>query len=181
MFSSHQTKLTAEKLGGHILEAFETVLRSPVTIEIRCETKKDSGSGVHVPLILPPSMDGSSQIRDRNGVSTQAQILQPDILGMGRSEIVEVAASPREPMGNEHVDNLSVSDKTGLGGSQVGEATASSKKSTMASLPEKRKLGGTKSEPEPCQKQGVPCTCNSAGRRMYTAKWMVKTQSGFYC
>jgi hypothetical protein len=141
MFSSHQTKLTAEKLGGHILEAFETVLRSPVTIEIRCETKKDSGSGVHVPLILPPSMDGSSQIRDRNGVSTQAQILQPDILGMGRSEIVEVAASPREPMGNEHVDNLSVSDKTGLGGSQVGEATASSKKSTMASLPEKRKLG----------------------------------------
>jgi hypothetical protein len=51
MFSSHQTKVTAEKLGGHILEAFETVLGSPLTIEIRCESKK--GSGVHVPYHLP--------------------------------------------------------------------------------------------------------------------------------
>lgn len=141
MFSSHQTKLTAEKLGGHILEAFETVLGSPVTIEIRCESKKDSGSGVHVPLILPPSKEGSSQIRDINGVSTQAQIFQSDNLGMGRSEIVEVAASLGEPKGNDHVDNHAVSGKSGLGGSQVGEGTASSKKSTVASLPERRKLG----------------------------------------
>jgi hypothetical protein len=139
MFSSHQTKVTAEKLGGHILEAFETVLGSPLTIEIRCESKK--GSGVHVPLILPPSKEGSSQIRDTNGVSTQAQILQSDNLGMGRSEIVEVAASPGEPKGNDHIDNHAVSGKSGLGGSQVREGTASSKKSTMASLPERRKLG----------------------------------------
>ncbi|KAB1221542.1 Protein STICHEL-like 3 [Morella rubra] len=131
MFSSHQSKSTAEKLRGHILEAFETVLGSPVTIEIRCESKQDSGSGVHVPPMLPASKDNSFQ----------AKLLQSDNLEMGRSEIVEVAVSPREPKGNEHIDNSAVSDKRGLGGSWVGEASASSKRSSLASLPERRKLG----------------------------------------
>ncbi len=141
IFSSQQTKSTAEKLRGHILEAFEAVLFSPVIIEIRCDSKKDSGSGVHVPLMLPASKDSSSQIRDMNGVGTQAQLLQSDNLEIGRSEIVEVAASPREPKGNEHIENHAASDKRGLGGSAVGEGTASYKKSTMASLPERRKFG----------------------------------------
>ncbi|CAH8345700.1 unnamed protein product [Eruca vesicaria subsp. sativa] len=48
MFSSPLTKSTAEKFRSHIMQAFEAVLESPVTIEIRCETKRDSrnnGSG----------------------------------------------------------------------------------------------------------------------------------------
>ncbi|KAG6692203.1 hypothetical protein I3842_10G102500 [Carya illinoinensis] len=133
MFSSYQTKSRAEKLGGHILEAFETVLGSPVTIEIRCESKKASASGVHVPLMLPASEVSLSQIRDINRVSTQAQLLQSDNSKMG-SEIVEVAASPRGPKGNEHIHNLVASDNRGLGGSCVGEAT-------MASAPGSRKFG----------------------------------------
>ena len=139
IFTSQQTKSTAEKLREHILEAFEAVLCSPVIIEIRCELKKDSGSGVHVPLILSASRDSSSQIRDING--TQAQLLQTDNLEMGRSEIVEVAASPGEPKGNEHGDNHAAADKRGLGGSGVEEGAASYKKATMASLTERRKFG----------------------------------------
>ncbi|KAF5475319.1 hypothetical protein F2P56_007132 [Juglans regia] len=141
MFSSHQAKSRAEKYRRHILEAFENVLGSRVTIEIRCELNKDSGSGVHVPLMLPASKGGSSQIRDINGVSIQAQLLQSDNPQMGRSEIVEVAASPREPRDNEHTDNHAVSGKRGLGGSWVGERPASSMKSTMDSLPQRRKIG----------------------------------------
>ena len=141
IFTSQQTKSTAEKLREHILEAFEAVLCSPVIIEIRCEPKKDSGSGVHVPLILSASRDSSSQIRDINGVGSQAQLLQTDNLEMGRSEIVEVAASPREPKGNEHGDNHVAADKRGLGGSGVEEGAASYKKATMASLTERRKFG----------------------------------------
>ncbi|KAI8567949.1 hypothetical protein RHMOL_Rhmol02G0160800 [Rhododendron molle] len=39
-FSSHLTKSKAEKYTAHILQAFESVLGSPVTIEIKCESKK---------------------------------------------------------------------------------------------------------------------------------------------
>lgn len=39
-FSSHLTKSKAEKYTAHILQAFEFVLGSPVTIEIKCESKK---------------------------------------------------------------------------------------------------------------------------------------------
>ncbi|XP_028088499.1 G2/mitotic-specific cyclin S13-6-like, partial [Camellia sinensis] len=60
MFSSHLTKSKAEKCKAHILLAFESVLGSPVTIEIRCEFRKDARAGVNTPLILPDSQDGTS-------------------------------------------------------------------------------------------------------------------------
>ncbi|CAL5345112.1 unnamed protein product [Camellia sinensis] len=110
MFSSHLTKSKAEKYKAHILLAFESVLGSPVTIEIRCEFRKDARAGVNTPLVLPDSQDGTSLMRtnaeltsgnsmtalgygdtskrvpkERAGVS-QA----PDSLGLGRSEIVEI-------------------------------------------------------------------------------------------
>uniref|UniRef100_A0A5B7B7Q2 AAA+ ATPase domain-containing protein n=1 Tax=Davidia involucrata TaxID=16924 RepID=A0A5B7B7Q2_DAVIN len=147
MFSSHLTKSKAEKYRGHILQAFESVLGSPVTIEIRCDSRKDARAGINVPLILPAPQDGSSQmytnpglistnrmpmvgyddiskrvLKERDGL-TQAQLLQSDSLGMGRSEIVEIVASPREPKGNGHIDNNTQSE------------------STMAYLPERRILG----------------------------------------
>ncbi|KAA8515052.1 hypothetical protein F0562_018161 [Nyssa sinensis] len=126
MFSSHLTKSKAERYKTHILRAFEFVLGSPVTIEIRCESRKDTRVGINVPLILPAPQDGSTLmytnpglmstnrmpmvgyddarkrvLKDRDGL-TQAQRLQSDSLGMGRDEIVENVTSPREPNGNGH-------------------------------------------------------------------------------
>ncbi|KAJ0236894.1 Protein STICHEL-like 3 [Hirschfeldia incana] len=72
MFSSPLTKSTAEKFRGHIMQAFEAVLESPVTIEIRCETKRDS---------RPP----------RSSLALVGQ--DHDMNGSGRSEIVEVIES----------------------------------------------------------------------------------------
>ncbi|PIN06689.1 Replication factor C, subunit RFC4 [Handroanthus impetiginosus] len=54
LFNSQPAKSKAEKFRLHILQAFESVLRSPVTIEIRCESRKDVGGG---PLLLPPTHD----------------------------------------------------------------------------------------------------------------------------
>ncbi|XP_010248379.1 PREDICTED: protein STICHEL-like 4 isoform X2 [Nelumbo nucifera] len=62
IFTTPLTKSKAEKFRGYILQAFEAVLGSPMTLEIRCETKMDSRSGIQVPLILPVFEDGSSEV-----------------------------------------------------------------------------------------------------------------------
>ncbi|XVF27445.1 hypothetical protein REPUB_Repub14bG0107000 [Reevesia pubescens] len=146
MFSSHMTKSKAEKFRGHILQAFESVLGSPVTIEIISEVKKDARAGFHGLLVLPASRDGPSQMamdpesnsgnrmhragfddinkrvmRDRDaGVSSQVQLLHPESLEAGRSEIVEIPASPREAKDNEHADNVESNRR----GSRVADAAA---------------------------------------------------------
>ncbi|CBI30725.3 unnamed protein product, partial [Vitis vinifera] len=112
MFSSHLTKSKAEKYRGHILRAFESILGSPVTIEIRSESRKDAKAGAHVPLIFSAAKDLPSQM-----------LLNANSLEMGRSEIVEILPSPREL------------------NSWAGEASSSHRKSTMASVPERRKFG----------------------------------------
>lgn len=169
MFSSHLTKSKAEKYREHILRAFESILGSPVTIEIRSESRKDAKAGAHVPLIFSAAKDLPSQMvtnrgnitdnrrhqagyddisqrvpkdRDfRGGGSAQGQLLNANSLEMGRSEIVEILPSPRELKSNDHVDNNVQSDKTGLESSWAGEASSSHRKSTMASVPERRKFG----------------------------------------
>lgn len=98
MTSSQLTK-TAEKFRGHILQAFKSVLGSSVTLEIRCESTKDSGSGSQLPLMLPATKDGSSQIRDLNAVGSQAH--HPGSIEIKMGEIVEEAASPKEHKNNE--------------------------------------------------------------------------------
>ncbi|TQD69732.1 hypothetical protein C1H46_044734 [Malus baccata] len=118
MFSSHMTKSTAEKFRTQILQAFEIVLGSPLTIEIRCESKRNSKEWAQMPIIIPASKDGSSHIRDENAVTTDAQLVAHDTCEMGTSEIVEVAASPRETKGGGQMHNQ--------------------KKSTMAIIPEKQ-------------------------------------------
>ncbi|CAL5412392.1 unnamed protein product [Camellia sinensis] len=154
MLSSHLTKSKAEKYRAHILQAFESVLGSPVTIEIRYELKKDARVGNNMSPVLPSSQDGSSQIhtnagpmssnrmtmvdsskrvsQERDGL-TQPHVLQSESLGLGRSEIVEIA-SPREPKGNGNKDNTQHDRR--VRGTKVPH-----KKSTMASLAERRKLG----------------------------------------
>ncbi|KAF8413702.1 hypothetical protein HHK36_001694 [Tetracentron sinense] len=169
MFSSHLTKSKAEKFRGHILQAFESVLGSPVTIGIRYESKKDLRSGFQVPLILPASEDGSSQIitnpesvtnnrmpkagydsnikRDpkdkvvKGMGSSQSKLLHSDSLDTGKCEIVEMAASPREPTCIENIDNLAQFDQRGLESHWIGEAASSHHQSTLSSLPERRKIG----------------------------------------
>ncbi|KAL7211576.1 hypothetical protein ACSBR2_014437 [Camellia fascicularis] len=155
MLSSYLTKSKAEKYRAHILQAFESVLGSPVTIEIRYELKKDARVGNNMSPVLPSSQDGSSQIhtnagpmssnrmtmvdsnkrvsQERDGL-TQPHVLQSESLGLGRSEIVEIA-SPREPKGNGNKDNNTQHDR------RARDTKVPHKKSTMASLAERRKLG----------------------------------------
>ncbi|XAR66604.1 DNA-directed DNA polymerase [Bertholletia excelsa] len=154
MFSSHITKSKAEKYRAQILQAFESVLGSPVTVEIRC---------ANMPLVLRVSQDASSPIRKNaglinNGMAmvgyndiskrvpqervglTRPHQLQSDSLGLGRSEIVEIT-SPVQQKGIEHKVSDKQYDKRGLENTWIGETDASHRKSNMGSLQERRKLG----------------------------------------
>ena len=61
VFSSQLTKLKAEKFRAHILQAFESVLGSQVTLEIRSESNKETSAGLHLPLI-PASVNAQNQM-----------------------------------------------------------------------------------------------------------------------
>ncbi|XP_022845409.1 protein STICHEL-like 3 [Olea europaea var. sylvestris] len=127
MFSSQLIKSKAEKFREHILQAFQSVLRTPVTIEIRCESSKNVRGG---PIMLPASQEISSCLLARNGMPrsghndfrslqqsrdglSQAQFNTNE---MGATEIVEVEASPREPKGSEPKNEKARYDqrKTGI-------------------------------------------------------------------
>ena len=97
MFSSPQTRSKAEKFRAYILQAFESVLGSSVTIEIRSESQRDLRSGVH-----------ASQDRGYSGTS----------------EIVELTSSPRERKFGDHVDIHRSSDKRVTRGARVVETGA---------------------------------------------------------
>ena len=80
MFSSHLTKSSAEKFREHILQAFEAVLGSPLTIEIRCEPpRKDK-----------PSSSLSQMRNAASGPGKEAQSRGTT----SKSEIVEVGPGP---------------------------------------------------------------------------------------
>jgi DNA polymerase III gamma/tau subunit len=83
MFNSPIAKSTAENFEEHILKAFEAVLGSPVTLEMRTESKKDLGFS---------SLQGLS-----NGERFRES---------GRSEIVEVAdsESPMTRVRRKHLE-----------------------------------------------------------------------------
>ncbi|KDP21141.1 hypothetical protein JCGZ_21612 [Jatropha curcas] len=137
MFSSHPTKSKAEKFKAHILQAFESVLGSPVTIEIRCESNQGGG-----PLILPVSRNASSQMAAEPEATIATRMPRTgESLDAGRSEIVEIPASPREAKGNGHVDYNAESSKRGLSRLRSGESAVSHKKSSMSPMSERRKLG----------------------------------------
>ncbi|KAG4948569.1 hypothetical protein AAZX31_15G082800 [Glycine max] len=140
MFSSQLTKSTAEKFRGHILQAFESVLGSSITIEIRCELNKDTASAVQQPLTLPSTNDSSSQIRDFNGVGTLAHPSVTDSVEKRRGEIVEEAASQVEQKNSkQQVDAHGTSYKS-LEGTSIGQSSASQKKPIVKSHLDQRKL-----------------------------------------
>lgn len=154
LFSSHQAQSKAEKFRAHILQAFESVLGSPVTIEIKYESRIVTRTGVNVPLILPASGDGSSQAYANPGVisSRMSTARYDDSSGrflkdrdnltqaLARSEIVEIEASPRQPRGNEHLGNTQPG-KRDIRDAWIGEIASSHKNSMLVSLPEQSKSG----------------------------------------
>ncbi|KAJ6926091.1 hypothetical protein NC651_010512 [Populus alba x Populus x berolinensis] len=142
MFSSHFTKLKAEKFRAHILQAFESVLGSPVTIEIRCESNKETSAGFRVPLILPASKNGSSQVAIDPVLNAGSRMPRTGDYLEGRSEIVEVPTSPRKYEGNEPTNHNVESSRRGLQHTRAGESV-SNKKPAVGSLVERRKLGET--------------------------------------
>ena len=142
IFSSHFTTLKAEKFRAHILKAFESVLGSPVTIEIRCESNKETSSGFHVPLVLPASKNGSSQMAIDPEPDAGSRMPRTGDYPEGRSEIVEVPASPRKYEGNEPTNHIIESSGRGLQHTRPGES-ALKKKPAMGSLVERRMLGET--------------------------------------
>lgn len=113
-FSSQMTTSKAEKYREYILKAFESVLGSPLTVEIRCE-----------PIAIPASDDGSSRmianqisvtgdrmpkagyqnnpqrVSNYNAIKGEgyspSNLMHSDIAEMGKGEIIEIAESPREP------------------------------------------------------------------------------------
>ncbi|KAM7265853.1 hypothetical protein ACFE04_003536 [Oxalis oulophora] len=121
MFYSQLTKAKAERFSGHILQAFERVLGSPVTIEIRCELKKDSS---HAPLTLPTSKDSSSQVV-AGSESNYGNINHRKSFEMGKSEIEELPESPREIKGNNGQVNNAELNRIGSGSRKFGEQSQS--------------------------------------------------------
>jgi len=128
MFSSPLTKSTAEKNRAHILQAFESVLGSSVTIEIRCESKRDS-RGVNAPIVLPASRDRSTQVVQNRLLTMGSDELRDRIAkdkdSVGNSEIVELVASPREATGDGRGAINIESDRGGSERRKVGEPNPS--------------------------------------------------------
>ncbi|PIN21442.1 Replication factor C, subunit RFC4 [Handroanthus impetiginosus] len=145
LLTSQQAKSKAEKFKPYILQAFESVLGSPVTIKIRCESRNDIGPG---PILLPPSHGvGSSQsnaepiFRTDNGLPTtnhidirKLQIRDNSFGGVNMSEIVEVDASSREFKCFKCKDNKPDTNKRNIESALVGVTT-----NTMP-FPDQRKL-----------------------------------------
>ncbi|CAI0560869.1 unnamed protein product [Linum tenue] len=102
VFSSQLTKSKAEKFSTHILHAFESVLGSPVTIEIRTEPCKSSRP--HTQLVLPSTRKGSSTshvvARDDRRTASRAEE-QYDNAGRD-DEIVEEQLSPKHADLQQH-------------------------------------------------------------------------------
>lgn len=150
-FTSHLTKSTAEKFKDQILQAFESVLGSPLTIEIRCELKKDTGAGSSVDpefntgykLSRPGTLElGKRGPRDgdTNAVSSEVQILHSEPQDIGRSEIVEVPATPKETKDKNYTQNKAGYHRRSIDGSWSGEASTSQRKPAMASNSDRRRL-----------------------------------------
>ncbi|KAL2524281.1 Protein STICHEL-like 3 [Abeliophyllum distichum] len=164
MFSSHLAKSKAEKFREHILQAFESVLRSPVTIEIRCESNKNVRGG---PIMLPASQEISSRLLASNGMPraghgdirslqqsrdglSQAQF---DTTGMGRTEIVEVEASPREPKGSEPKNEKEHFDQRNTGISFSDRRKLGERNQSLSLVRGKVSLGHVIQQAEGCSQQ----------------------------
>ncbi|GAA0149526.1 DNA-directed DNA polymerase [Lithospermum erythrorhizon] len=111
-FSSNVIKSTAEKISSHILQAFESVMGSPVTIEMQCESKNEVREE---PPILSGSQNGTSQLDAKFSIQRVGALPSGtydnasgrplvNSYGIGGSEIVELEASPKAKNGEEAIE-----------------------------------------------------------------------------
>ncbi|XP_073058587.1 protein STICHEL-like 4 [Primulina eburnea] len=148
LFNSQLTISKFEKFSPHILQAFESVLGSPVNIEIRYDTRKDIGA---VPILLQASQapsrlyldpilltgNGSNSANHSDTRRHQDRVASSSRLG--RNEIVEIEASLGKYNGVQHSDK-----KADLGRQKSESALAgatSQKTSANTSFPGQRNLG----------------------------------------
>ncbi|QHO03496.1 Protein STICHEL-like [Arachis hypogaea] len=134
MFSSQITKSTAEKFTGHILQAFESVFGTSVTIEIRCESTRDAGLGVQLPLTLHATDDSSSHIRELSGVGVGVARAHP------RGEIIEEAASLTEHKNDAQQVDAHETSYRSVEGSSIAQASDSQRNPIVKSHLDYRKL-----------------------------------------
>lgn len=148
LFDSQLTKSKAEKFSSYILQAFESVLRSPVNIEIRYDTRKDIGA---VPILLqaslaPSHLDSDPILFASNGINStnhsdtrRLQDKDASSARLGRSEIVEIEASPGKYISIKNSDEKADLDRQKNESALAG--ATSQKTSTNTSFPGQRKLG----------------------------------------
>ncbi|XP_075496826.1 protein STICHEL-like 4 [Primulina tabacum] len=148
LFNSQLTKSKAEKFSSYIFQAFELVLRSPVNIEIRYDTRNDIGA---VPILLqasqaPSHLDLEPILFASNGINSanhsdtrRLQDKDASSARLGRSEIVEIEASPGKYIGIKNIDEKAELDRQKSESALAGET--SQKTSTNTSFPGQRKLG----------------------------------------
>ncbi|KAH6759476.1 AAA-type ATPase family protein [Perilla frutescens var. frutescens] len=138
MFNSQLTKSKAEKYRLHILQAFESVLRCPVTLEIRCESRNGTGRG---PILLPATQTPSHlDVNFTPNTSNWMPTASHNDMGrlqnrdtttsseVNRREIVEIEASPVEYKGVKRGDDKVDSDRRSVENAGV---TSSQKISTV--------------------------------------------------
>ncbi|OAY78687.1 Protein STICHEL-like 3 [Ananas comosus] len=136
VFSSHTSKTKAEKFRGQVLQAFESVLSSPVILEIRYESKKPIRADDQEPsengssqMTLKRSLTnhrslytGQDNLNRRNIVkgvgSSQGRWLQSDPHILIEGEIIETG-----PFCQEHEYNGLINSRTG--GKDKNKACAS--------------------------------------------------------
>ncbi|CAO2194597.1 unnamed protein product [Urochloa humidicola] len=86
IFSSRVNKSKAENYRAQILQAFESVLRSAIILEIRYESKNDARAS-HAPSMLPYPENDSSNTTVRRSFNKHSP------LSSGEGEIIEVGPS----------------------------------------------------------------------------------------
>ncbi|KAF9621822.1 hypothetical protein IFM89_028410 [Coptis chinensis] len=123
-FTSHMTTSTAEKYRGYILKAFESVLGSRVTIEIRCESKKAVTVANQDPHVLPASKDGSSQMISNEVSVTDRRVLRPGYDNVSQKASKDRAITPIRRAGFTHA-NLLPSGSLQISKSEIIELEAS--------------------------------------------------------
>ncbi|KAL2252165.1 UNVERIFIED_CONTAM: Protein STICHEL-like 3 [Sesamum indicum] len=140
LFNSELTKSKAEKFRLHILQAFETVLRSPVTIEIRCESRKDAGGG---PILLPAAQDSITSHDDTRRPQNRVASLS----GVNRREIIEIESSPRDKADS---DRRNIDNAVGATSKQKTSTTLGDKNQSLSLVRSKVSLAHVIQQAEGC-------------------------------
>ncbi|GAA0151663.1 DNA-directed DNA polymerase [Lithospermum erythrorhizon] len=138
-FSSDVSKSTAERFKTCILQAFESVLGVPVTIEIQCRSVEDVREK---PLIMLASSDGS-QIDVDISFHARGVLRRPLVNSYGTrsSEIVELDASPKASNGHATTEDNAQLDIQNRSSLSNGAAPAQNHSLIASSADQKQSIG----------------------------------------